>query len=92
MTDINTTDESQDSGHALNGTTEALLRSEIGFWKELIVCSNQPASSTSIERMKQALALAESRLADLLSHPHYRTRNSRAPSSLALNRRNHSQH
>ena len=47
------------------GINEALLRSEIGFWRELIDSSNSSQPAASIERMQQALALAESRLACL---------------------------
>lgn len=53
------------SGRIVN---EALLRSEVAFWRELIAASDlavQP--SASIERMHQALALAESRLAGLFA-------------------------
>ena len=44
------------------GISEALLRSEIGFWQELIESSQESATAESIERMRYALALAESRL------------------------------
>ena len=45
---------------------EALLRSEISFWQELIASCPSTQSLDSIERMSQALALAESRLVVLL--------------------------
>jgi hypothetical protein len=44
------------------GISEALLRSEIGFWRELIVTCQESESPDSVERMRYALALAESRL------------------------------
>ena len=44
---------------------EALLRSEIGFWREMIDSCGDSESRDSVERMEQALALAESRLAML---------------------------
>ena len=44
---------------------EAMLRSEIGFWRELIATCGETQSPESLERMEQALALAESRLLDL---------------------------
>ena len=47
------------------GTNEALLRSEIGFWKEMIDSNGPTHVPATIERMEQALALAESRLAEL---------------------------
>ena len=47
------------------GINEALLRSEIGFWRELIESCDDSQPPESIERMHQALALAESRLACL---------------------------
>ena len=60
-----------------NGIYEALLRSEICFWKGMIA-GRDPAhpldslhSLDSLERMQQALALAESRLVTLLrDNPH----------------------
>lgn len=44
---------------------EALLRSEIEFWRELIDSCPDNHPEESIERMNQALALAESRLSSL---------------------------
>ncbi len=49
-----------------NGIYEALLRSEICFWKDMIAGCDPAHSLDSLERMQQALALAESRLATLL--------------------------
>ena len=43
------------------GDSEALLRAEIGFWRELLHESNESVPAASIERMRQALALAEHR-------------------------------
>ena len=48
------------------GAMEVLLRSEIGFWRELIESCPEAQPRDSVERMRHALALAESRLADLL--------------------------
>ena len=45
------------------GISEALLRSEIGFWRELIDTCQETESPDNVERMRYALALAESRLA-----------------------------
>jgi hypothetical protein len=45
------------------GIGEALLRSEIGFWRELIESCQETDPPDSIERMRHALALAESKLA-----------------------------
>ena len=47
----------------VNGVYEALLQSEICFWKDMIVGSDPAHPLESLERMQQALALAESRLA-----------------------------
>jgi hypothetical protein len=45
------------------GISEALLRSEIGFWREMIDTCQESESPDNVERMRYALALAESRLA-----------------------------
>ena len=45
------------------GISTALLESEIGFWQELIESCGESDSPESIERMRYALALAETRLA-----------------------------
>jgi hypothetical protein len=42
---------------------EALLQSEIEFWQEVIAACPVTQSAESLERMHQALALAETRLA-----------------------------
>ena len=42
--------------------TEFVLRSEVAFWRELVRDSGEAAPPASLERMRQALALAESRL------------------------------
>lgn len=44
---------------------EFLLRSEITFWRDLVTSCGDAVPAESIERMKQALALAESRLLQL---------------------------
>lgn len=44
------------------GANEALLRSEIGFWRELIDSCGDTQPEDSVERMHQALKLAEGRL------------------------------
>ena len=41
---------------------EAMLRSEVGFWRDLIDGCDDTQPPESIERMHQALALAERRL------------------------------
>lgn len=45
----------------------AVLNSEIEFWQEMIATCPLTQSSECIERMRQALALAESRLAEMSS-------------------------
>lgn len=44
------------------GTNEALLRSEISFWQELITSCDGTQAPEALERMHQALALAQCRL------------------------------
>jgi len=44
------------------GVTPDLLRSEIGFWQEMIRLRGERVSEESLERMHQALALAQCRL------------------------------
>ena len=48
---------------------ESLLRTEIGFWRELIVSSRETETPDSIERMQHALELAEVRLGKLCEKP-----------------------
>ena len=57
-----------DSRDPLQGISAALLRSEIGFWQELIDASESPLAPDALERMEQALALAESRLKRLFQN------------------------
>ena len=57
--------ENQDSLQHTNGINEALLRSEISFWDDMIAGCDPAHPLESLERMQQALALAESRLATL---------------------------
>jgi hypothetical protein len=45
--------------------SEALLRAEINFWRELLGESEGALPADSIERMRQALALAEHRFLHL---------------------------
>jgi len=45
--------------------SEALLRTEIGFWRDMIVSSRETEPPDSIERMQHALALAKLRLGHL---------------------------
>ena len=45
--------------------SEFELRSEVAFWRELIRDSGEALPPESVERMLQALALAESRLRQL---------------------------
>ena len=59
------TNENQDSLQHTNGINEPLLRSEISFWDDMIAGCDPAHSPESLERMQQALALAESRLATL---------------------------
>jgi hypothetical protein len=56
-----------DDLHAGFACNEALLRSEIGFWREMIDSCGGTAPRDNVERMEQALALAESRLMTLFA-------------------------
>lgn len=47
------------------GRIEFLLRSEITFWRDLVRGCGDEVPPESVERMQQALALAESRLLEL---------------------------
>lgn len=62
----NKNSEGQSATGVQLGIGEALLRSEIEFWHDLIESSKEKKPSESIERMRFAMALAESRLASLL--------------------------
>lgn len=62
---VTITKNSHDSKLKANGTNEVLLRSEIYFWKDMISACDPEHPLESLERMQQALALAESRLATL---------------------------
>jgi hypothetical protein len=45
------------------GVTPGLLRAEISFWHEMIRLRGETMSDASLERMHQALALAQCKLA-----------------------------
>jgi len=54
---------------ARQGLDPSLLQAEIDFWRSLIEAQHEPSRSReSAERMQQALALAEYRLAALSSN------------------------
>ena len=57
------------TNHADAGASETVLRAEIDFWRELLGDSNCSLPPESIERMRQALALAELRFLQLFSEP-----------------------
>ena len=83
MKTINSRDEDQDSRDPLHGINAALLRSEIGFWQEMINSSDKPPAPVALERMEQALALAESRLKSLFrNHQHPACNNTRTQSNV----------
>ena len=58
---VNTDDLDRDFG-----CHQAMLRSEIGFWREMIDSCGSGKPPEAVERMRHALGLAESRLAALL--------------------------
>jgi len=47
---------------AQHGISQALLQSEVGFWRELIESCQDSDPPDALERMRYALALAESKL------------------------------
>lgn len=53
------------SASASKTASEALLRSEIAFWQEMIQSCDAGHPAESLERMNQALGLAEYRLLQL---------------------------
>ncbi len=57
------TKKNQDSMRYASGINETLLRAEICFWKDMIAGCDPAHPLESLERMQQALALAESHLA-----------------------------
>lgn len=57
-------DEEEQAAGSEPVQNEAMLRAEIGFWQELISSSGEEEPET-LERMRQALAFAECRLASL---------------------------
>lgn len=61
------------------GVSEALLRAEIGFWRELLQECDQSVPADSVERMRQALALAERRFLQLCREAGARGRSSGRP-------------
>jgi hypothetical protein len=59
----------QDAG--LQGMAgETLLRSEITFWRELLASCDGSQPAEAVDRMRQALALAEYRLLSLYRSAH----------------------
>ncbi len=68
---ITKTNKKQDSRRYTSGINEALLRSEICFWQDMIAGCDPTHPLESLERMQQALTLAKSRLLTLLiDYPH----------------------
>ena len=61
-TTINLSSQKKSDTGVQSGIGEALLRSEIGFWRELIESCQETEPPDRIERMRYALALAESKL------------------------------
>jgi hypothetical protein len=57
--------ETQGATDVERGISEAMLRTEIRFWRDMIVSCRETEPADSIERMQHALALAELRLGHL---------------------------
>jgi len=47
---------------------DVLLRAEVAFWRDMLASETDSLPGESIERIRQALALAESRLLCLVLH------------------------
>jgi hypothetical protein len=63
MADSETTRAEQPGGITAGvHLNETMLRSEVAFWQEMIGCRSDAMPADAVERMHQALALAESRL------------------------------
>ena len=50
--------------------SEAALRSEVGFWREMIQARSEALPAEAVERMHHAMALAEHRLVALYKRRH----------------------
>lgn len=59
--------------------SDILLRAEIGFWRDLLEAADHSVPAESIERMQQALALAEHRLLQLFGNRTVPTASSTGP-------------
>ena len=62
----NTGSDRQGAVSMQRGINEALLRTEIGFWRDMIVSCRDTEPPDCLDRMHQALALAETRLVQLV--------------------------
>jgi hypothetical protein len=80
---MNDDDHERPAGDGTNrthaGTSETLLRAEIKFWRELLSESDGSLPAESIERMRQALALAEQRFLRLFGEHSTGQRSSSGP-------------
>ena len=65
MDTSNMADHNQHPHDPLYGINKALLCSEIGFWQEMLDSADASMTEEALERMEQALALAQSRLKSL---------------------------
>jgi hypothetical protein len=60
---------------------ETLLRAEIGVWREMLEVADCTVPAESVERMQQALALAECRLLQLFGERSAQAASSSCPES-----------
>lgn len=66
MAETDSTDASADDALDSDpGAGEALLQTEVTFWRELLQAEDPELTTDCAERMRYALALAETRLAAL---------------------------
>jgi hypothetical protein len=70
MNTVNQASDNRDESTPAYRINEAVLRAEIGFWQELIDTREESMADDSLERMHQALALAQCKLTSLFkNHP-----------------------
>lgn len=63
--DENETRADERSHQVSAGAGEVMLRAEVGFWRDLLSSCDQTVPPENVERMRQALALAELRYLQL---------------------------
>jgi hypothetical protein len=67
MSNVKSETGGQQSRTATLGIDPSLLKAEISFWQEMIKLRDTTMTHESVERMEQALALAQTKLENSLS-------------------------